>query len=214
MTAKGSSVIKKRGRGKWKIYQLNKTTKNGPISSFKYNLWNTSAMQRKILTLKQSDQETNWKTAYKCWKPCSTNTLPSYKNESLWHTYIFQNPFKTHSCFCLSSLKSHCKFSIFHWSNRLTVRVDILSNHTSAEVTNLCKFSNFKCSAHKLSSSVQYFVPFPSLSLSVTLLSSQSFSFPPSTPTPSSHVISQTFAPRLPAEGKKWLWLQVQTLCM
>lgn len=27
-------------------------------------------------------------------------------------------------------------------------------------------------------------------------------------------IISQTFAPRLPAVGMKWLWLQLQTLCM
>ncbi len=46
-----------------------------------------------------------------------------------------------------------------------------------------------------------YTVPFPSHSLSVTLPSSQSFSFPTSTPTPSFHLISLTFAPHLPAAG-------------
>lgn len=83
-----------------------------------------------------------------------TSCLPI--RTSLCHTYIFQKPFKTHLCFCLSSLKSLCKFSIFHRSNRPTVRMDILSNHSSSEVIHLCKFSNFKSSAHNLSFSVQY----------------------------------------------------------
>lgn len=135
------------------------------------------------------------------------------------HTYIFQKTFKTHSCFFLPKkyekpfLKA--KFLSFHMSNRLTVREDLLPNCSSSEVIRCCKFTNFKCSAHNLSLSVQH-VHWP-LSLSFPFCHSPQFSvilIP--------HFYSNTFfsshfsdfCSSSPCGGVKWLWLQLQTLCM
>lgn len=91
------------------------------------------------------------------------------------------------------------------------VREDLLSNCSSSEVIHCCKFSNFKCSAHNLS-----LVHCP-LSLSLPFCHTPQFSvicipYFYSNTFFSSHF--SDFCSSSPCGGVKWLWLQLQTLCM